>query len=182
MNDIPINPAHLIILTGLLNGLGAAIKAIPAIKNYLIPFLLAAAGAISHAVLAGWTGQNLIMGIVAGWVAVGLHQTGRSFVEAKKDNPGPPTVLLALCLFLFTGCATYTTVQRDVSPERTIETRVSVSTFWDSGSNLANSKATQTDKSQSASLGSLAQESSSTNVLAELQQVALILKLLRPTP
>ena len=86
------------------------------------------------------------------------------------------------CVLLSAGCATYTTTQKDISPERTIETTVSVRTFWDSQSALANSKATQTDKSQSASLGSLSQESSSTNLLGELQQVALILKLLRPTP
>lgn len=92
---------------------------------------------------------------------------------------------LALLLILgaaLTGCANYTTKQRDISPDRTIETEVRVSTFWDSNSALANSKATQTDKSQSANLGSLSQESTSTNVVAELDRVALILKLLRPTP
>ncbi len=90
--------------------------------------------------------------------------------------------LAAMLPWLSVGCATYTTTQRDISPERTIETEVRVKTFWDSNSKLADSKATQTDKSQSASLGSLAQETSSTNILAELQQAALILKLLRPTP
>ncbi len=90
--------------------------------------------------------------------------------------------LSILILAALTGCSTYTTVQRDISPERTIETRVSVSTFWDSKSQLANSKATQTDKSQSASLGALAQESTSTNLLGELEAVVQILKLVRPTP
>jgi hypothetical protein len=91
------------------------------------------------------------------------------------------TLILLPVAFLI-GCATYTTTQKDVSPERTIETRVSVSTFWDSNSNLANSKATQTDKSQSASLGSLAQETTSTNIVAELGAIVQILKLIRPTP
>lgn len=81
------------------------------------------------------------------------------------------SVLLAL---LFAGCATYTTTQRDVSPERTIETRVSVSTFWDSNSQLANSKAIQTDKSQSASLGTLNQTTTSTNITEQLE---ILLKL-----
>lgn len=92
------------------------------------------------------------------------------------------TLALIAVAALLAGCATYTTVQEDSSPDRVIKTRVRVSTFWDSDSKLADSKATQTDKSQSASLGSLAQETSSTNILAELQQAALILKLIRPTP
>ncbi len=91
------------------------------------------------------------------------------------------TLALSIALVL-TGCSTYTTTQRDISPERTIETKVSVRTFWDSKSQLANSKATQTDKSQSASLGALAQESTSTNIVAELEAIVQILKLVRPTP
>ena len=95
---------------------------------------------------------------------------------------GRGRLFAGVALLLVTGCATYTTTQRDISPERTIETRVRVSTFWDSQSQLANSKATQTDKSQSASLGSLAQESSSTNTLGQLKAVVQILELLRPAP
>ena len=83
------------------------------------------------------------------------------------------TLMLLPVAFLI-GCATYTTTQKDVSPERTIETRVSVSTFWDSDSQLANSKAIQTDKSQSASLGTLNQTATSTNIT---QQLEVLLKL-----
>ncbi len=80
-------------------------------------------------------------------------------------------LLLALSL---SGCATYTTRQTDISPERTITTEVSVRTFWDSDSQLANSKATQTDKSQSAALGALNQTSTSTNITEQLE---ILLKL-----
>ncbi len=84
------------------------------------------------------------------------------------------TIALLAAFALLTGCATYTTTQRDVSPERTIETEVRVKTFWDSDSQLANSKALQTDKSQSASLGTLNQSTTSTNVT---QQLEILLKL-----
>lgn len=92
------------------------------------------------------------------------------------------TIICTLALVLLAGCSTYTTTQRDISPDRTIETRVRVSTFWDSKSNLTKSEARQTDKSQSATLGSLAQESSSTNTLGQLKAVIQILELLRPAP
>lgn len=75
---------------------------------------------------------------------------------------------------LLAGCATYTTKQTDISPERSITTEVSVRTFWDSDSQLANSNATQTDKSQSAKLGTLNQTSTSTNITEQLE---ILLKL-----
>ena len=107
MNElIPINPAHLATLTLLLNGLGAAIKAVPFIKNYWIPFLLAISGAAAHGALAGWTAQNLILGAACSWMAVGLHQTTKTLVGAVKIPPSAP--LLVLGLSLFTGCATGT--------------------------------------------------------------------------
>ncbi len=76
---------------------------------------------------------------------------------------------LVLC-----GCATYTTKQTDISDKRAITTEVSVRTFWDSDSALANSNATQTDKSQSAKLGGLSQTSTSTNVT---EQMEILLKI-----
>ncbi len=82
--------------------------------------------------------------------------------------------LILLAVLILSGCATYTTTQRDISPERTIETQVRVRTFWDSDSQLANSKATQTDKSQSATLGALNQSSTSTNITEQLE---ILLKL-----
>lgn len=83
------------------------------------------------------------------------------------------TLILALAALL-AGCATYTTRQTDISPERSITTEVSVRTFWDSDSQLANSAATQTDKSQSAKLGTLNQTSTSTNITEQLE---ILLKL-----
>jgi uncharacterized protein YceK len=82
--------------------------------------------------------------------------------------------LILILAVSLSGCATYTTRQTDISPERTITTEVSVRTFWDSDSQLANSKATQTDKSQSAALGTLNQSSTSTNITEQLE---ILLKL-----
>lgn len=82
--------------------------------------------------------------------------------------------LILILAVALSGCATYTTRQTDISPERTITTEVSVRTFWDSDSQLANSKATQTDKSQSAALGTLNQSSTSTNITEQLE---ILLKL-----
>lgn len=83
-------------------------------------------------------------------------------------------ILPLAAALLLSGCATYTTTQTDISPERSITTKVSVRTFWDSDSQLANSKATQTDKSQSATLGTLNQTSTSTNITEQLE---ILLKL-----
>lgn len=80
--------------------------------------------------------------------------------------------LLALTLV---GCARFTTIQTDVSPERTITTRATAWTFGTSKSALTSFKASQTDKTQGASVGSLNQESSGTNfvnVLKELNSLA----------
>lgn len=91
-----------------------------------------------------------------------------------------PFLLIAVAL---AGCSTYTTKQTDVSPDRTVTTEVRVRTFWDSDSELANSRALQTDKSQSAVLGALSQSSTSTNVVKELETVLQILKTIKtPLP
>ncbi len=87
------------------------------------------------------------------------------------------TTLLALCLV---GCARFTTTQTDVSPERTITTKASAWTFGTSRSALANFKASQTDKTQGAAVGSLSQETSGTNVVQALQAIDSILGKLKP--
>lgn len=92
-------------------------------------------------------------------------------------------VLTAITLaFILTGCATYTTTQRDKSPDRDITTEVTVRTFFDSNSRLANSEAAQNNSSQRAKLGSLAQDSSSTNLVSQLEALAAIARAVRPTP
>jgi len=96
---------------------------------------------------------------------------------------------LLLLLPLLAGCSSFTTTQSDLSyengsttPTRTITTKVKVVTFWDSNSQLAQSKATQTDKTQSASLGSLNQTATSSNIVTLSGNALDLLKLMRPTP
>jgi len=78
------------------------------------------------------------------------------------------------------GCAQFTTTQTETSPERTITTRAAAWTFLTSRSALANFKASQTDKSQSAAVGSLVQESSTTNLAANADALTRLIQALHP--
>lgn len=91
--------------------------------------------------------------------------------------------LAAILLLSVAGCARFSTTQTDISttnpygePSRTITTRASSYTLFSAKSDLAKFKAVQTDKSQSASVGSLGQESTGTNVVAALHEIGEILK------
>lgn len=86
--------------------------------------------------------------------------------------------LASLCL---QGCASFSTVQTDISTTkdkdgnpttRTITTKAKASTFFESKSTLATWKATQTDKSQGATVGGLEQASTGTNTVALLKALA----------
>lgn len=71
-------------------------------------------------------------------------------------------------VMLFSGCSGFTTTQIDRSYEkgqlvREIITKNSAGTLIESKSELTKFKATQTDKSQTTSVGSLSQEANSTN-------------------
>jgi len=73
---------------------------------------------------------------------------------------------------LIGGCARFTTVQTDVSVDqdgssRTITTRATAYTLFASRSALANWKASQTDKTQGASVGTLTQESQAASNIVE---------------
>ena len=76
------------------------------------------------------------------------------------------------------GCARFSTRQRDESwttPEgatyRAITTRVTATVFFDSHSELARFRASQTDKSQSAAVGSLESAASGTNAVKAVEAV-----------
>jgi hypothetical protein len=86
METIPINPLHLTLITIILNFLGATIKAIPQIPNQLIPLILATVGCFVNIALAGWTGQNAVIGFAAAILAVGGHSTFQSTVNAFKKE------------------------------------------------------------------------------------------------
>lgn len=83
-------------------------------------------------------------------------------------------MVLAAAL-LFTGCASFSTTQKDLSfyetgtPQRQITTRATARTFFESKSALSNFKANQTDKTQSANVGQLSQEASATNAVSAIE-------------
>lgn len=80
---------------------------------------------------------------------------------------------------LMTGCARFGTTQTDESYDtetgtkrvRTITTRASAYTLFSARSSLAKWKASQTDKTQGATVGDLNQESSATNETATIERI-----------
>ena len=84
---------------------------------------------------------------------------------------------LVLVLVLGSGCARFTTRQADLNygpdgkPLRQITTTATAYTFGTSKSQLANFKASQTDKTQGTTVGSLAQESNGSNAVNIVQAV-----------
>lgn len=93
------------------------------------------------------------------------------------------TLLLSIGIVIATnGCANYATKQTDISSTdkfgvetRTIITTVKATTFFDSDSKLASFKASQTDKTQSTSVGSLDQNSTGTNAIQALKEINTML-------
>lgn len=80
-------------------------------------------------------------------------------------------VIVGGLVWFAVGCASFSTTQTDertnetTGEKTTVTTRAKSRTFFDSKSKLADFKATQTEKSQSASVGSLSQESSGSNTV-----------------
>lgn len=64
-----------------LNFLGLAIKKSP-VKDWTIPFLLAAAGAIAFPSLTQFSPENIVQGLLAAGAAVSANQAWRQGVEA----------------------------------------------------------------------------------------------------
>jgi hypothetical protein len=107
--------------------------------------------------------------IVIGFAWSVIHKLRQ---RAHPPSTHPPVHLLVL-LFVAgfaSGCARFVTVQTDASYEngkivRQITTRASAHTLFEGKSALAQFQATQTDKTQSAKVGSLNQESTNQAVI-----------------
>jgi len=85
-------------------------------------------------------------------------------------------VLTLAVVFIATGCARFKTTQTDKRTDADgsvteITTVVRATTFFDSKSGLADFKATQSEKQQGATVGSLNQESSGSNAVQILKIV-----------
>jgi len=88
---------------------------------------------------------------------------------------------IAALLALTAGCARFSTKQTDIryeagSPATAITTKASAWTFFSAKSNLQNFKAKQTEATQSADVGSLAQEADATNIVAALEAMVELAK------
>lgn len=82
-----INLAELAPIVAVLNALGRAVKAVPWIPNYSIPFVLMAAGGTAQAGWHGWNAENILVGIGLGAAAVGFNQSfrqGQEIVRSKE--------------------------------------------------------------------------------------------------
>jgi hypothetical protein len=102
-----------------------------------------------------------------------------------------PLLTLILLVAITNGCARFTTTQKDLryvivtnathtatAPSTEITTRATAWTFWDSRSALSRFRAAQTDKSQSATVGELVQETSGTNAVQVLKELNKIISAL----
>lgn len=76
-------------------------------------------------------------------------------------------IITAFIVASLCGCARFVTTQTDTrnGTNTAITTRVKATTFFDSKSALTAFKASQTEKSQSATVGSLNQETSGSNAV-----------------
>jgi hypothetical protein len=126
--------------------------------------------------------------------AAQLRQVQREEIYRDAMRRGSASMILlfgAVLVGLVTGCASFVTDQRDITyeaitngtktasvPTREIRTRAKARTFWDAKSALARFRASQTDKSQTATVGELGMETSGTNAIAVLDRLATIVKAL----
>lgn len=91
------------------------------------------------------------------------------------------TIAIAIASVLLAGCAHLSNSQEDTSyndagkPVRTIKSHQGATALFDSNSQIVKFRATNTDKTQSSSVGSVDQSASSTNAVALLHEVDNIL-------
>ena len=73
-------------IVGLCWLIGNTLKSsVPKLPNNYIPLALGMIGAILMIVLNGFSGQNIIIGIVSGLSATGMHQVYKGFKEDKGE-------------------------------------------------------------------------------------------------
>lgn len=96
----------------------------------------------------------------------------------KQRKKMKKIIIYSSLLVVLTGCARFSTTQKDIRDEKTtkITTKASSWSFFDSQSDLTKWKAAQTEKSQGAEVGGLTQRSSSTNAVNALKEINNILE------
>ena len=153
---------------------------IPRIPPHLLPVIAPVLGAglevlLNYASGAHGPGSG-IAGAILGSAGVGLREI---VDQAKQRVSASADRILSICLLvgllgLMSGCAQFSTVQtdrtytKDGDPEREVTTRANAMTFFASKTALAKWQASQTDKQQRASVGSLDQTADATGVTSNL--------------
>lgn len=61
-------------------------SSVPKLPNNYIPLALGLIGAILMDVLNGFSGQNLIIGVVSGLSATGVHQAYKGILKNEENN------------------------------------------------------------------------------------------------
>lgn len=132
---------------------------------------------------AAWMAHNLLISRLENWLSGAVPAIGALLDKSSQAKPveppkPPPTLpvplifLLVLPALMLAGCAHFSTKQTDISydkgsvlPSRSLTTKAASFTFFSSKSDLAKFKALQSDKTQSAAVGSLSQSSdANTNI------------------
>lgn len=134
--------------------------------------------------------DTLLSGALLGLVAIGTHSAFKNTFFKRTNSTDTTSFMKTLALVfvvgaLCAGCSTFSTTQTDTryeqgKPSTEIRTVVKARTIWDSKSALASFVAQQTEKTQSAKVGSLSQESSGSNVVQLTGSALELGKLLRP--
>lgn len=157
-------------------------------KKWKIGLMIAVVCGLLNAgagLVAGMSWQAFIAVVCTSLLTNGLTFLKDHPLESVVDDPpakdkGQSGFIRFFTAILFIlslpACARFTTRQTDIStvstngiPTRTITTEATARTFFDAKSQLTNFKATQTDKTQGASVGSLNQESSGSNAVQVLK-------------
>lgn len=125
--------------------------------------------------------DQLVQGIGAALAVYGRLKANTA-LHAKAPGPNAFALPLAGLLVWGVGCASFSTriEERNEDGSERI-TIIQARTLFDSQSELAKLKTSHTDKTQSVTLGSLAQESSGSNVVSLVEALATgIAKGLKP--
>jgi hypothetical protein len=132
----------------------------------------------TYLVTKGLIDEGTVETIIGGLLA--LLGVVWGYMRAKPPGPvsGAGLVLL-VPLILIPGCARFSTQQTDTSyatngiPQRAITTKATAYTVFSATSELAKFKASQTDKTQSATVGTLSQTATEpTNTLNTVEAIA----------
>ena len=123
-----------------------------------------------YLIAKGWADDNAVQVIVSGFTALGaviwgvLHRTPQP--EPVPITTKLPLFFALLALSASAGCSRFHSVQVEKHQDGSLtETRQSITTFFDSKTEIAKMKANTSDKTQSLTVGGFSAESSGSNAV-----------------